>query len=314
MKSEREDIMTETDLVTRDNVGNYAAMSKLMGVDNSTDDSESKTSMLARVKIIHSPIMGMKKIDGEDTETVVVKAGSYCIQMPDDIFVYGSKLKIRPFMQRYMYKKYVQSTDMDTPGYFVKTVMADSLNSDLKDTNGGFNCGKPAGYIKDFKALSEDLQKVIKTIKRVRVIFGLATMENPIDQTGKKLSDIPSDIPVIFEIDNRTSFKTSGEPFNTLAKRKHLPIQHSIDFTTEAQEIATGAKYYTVLTKLDGKALDVSPEDAETLQSFLDWIANYNSYVLSSYDEKKGNNMSNEDIDMVDDFLGDAELPEIEVA
>ena len=93
MKSEREDIMTETDLVTRDNVGNYAAMSKLMGVDNSTDDSESKTSMLARVKIIHSPIMGMKKIDGEDTETVVVKAGSYCIQMPDDIFVYGSKLR-----------------------------------------------------------------------------------------------------------------------------------------------------------------------------------------------------------------------------
>ena len=28
--------------------------------------------------------MGMKTIDGEETETVVVKGGSYSIQMPDD--------------------------------------------------------------------------------------------------------------------------------------------------------------------------------------------------------------------------------------
>ena len=306
--------MTETNLVTKDNVGNYATMSKIMGVSGDNDDSESKTSMLARVKIIHSPIMGMKKIDGEDTETVVVKAGSYCIQMPDDIFIYGTKMKVRPFMQRYMYKKYVQSTDADNPGYYVKTVMADSLNSDLKDTHGGFNCGKPAGYIKDFKALSEDMQALIKTIKRVRVIFGLATMENPIDQTGKKLSDTPIDIPVIFEVENRTSFKTSGEPFTMLAKRKHLPIQHSIDFTTEAQEIATGAKYYTVLTKLDSKALDVSPEDAETLQSFLDWVSNYNTFVYGSYDEKRGHKMTDDEVDTLDSILGDAELPEIEVA
>ena len=39
--------MTETNLITKDNVGNYAAMSKLMGVDGSTEDSETKTSILA---------------------------------------------------------------------------------------------------------------------------------------------------------------------------------------------------------------------------------------------------------------------------
>ena len=149
------------------------------------------------------------------------------------------------------------------------------------------------------------MQKVIKTIKRVRVIFGLATLDKPVDEEGKKLNEPYENIPVIFEVDNRTSFKTSGEPFNTLAKRKHLPIQHSIDFKTEAQEIATGAKYYTVVATLNGKALDVNPEDAETLQSFVDWVENYNSYVITSYDEKRGSNMTEDDIDLVDAFLED---------
>ena len=303
-----------TNIVTQDNMNKYnAEMAKIMGVADDDDSSETKTSTLARVKIIHAPIMGMKTIDGEETETVVVKGGSYSIQMPDDRIIYGSKLTLRPFMQRYMYKKYVQGTDADNPGYFVKTIMADSLNQDLKDTHGGYNCGKPAGYIKDFKALSEDMQKLIRTIKRVRVIFGLATLTNPVDESGKKISNFDTNIPVIFEVDNRTSFKTSGEPFTSLAKRKHLPIQHLIDFSTEVQELQTGGKYYTVLAKLRGESIDVNKEDAEMLQSFLDWITNYNNYVTTSFDEKRGNHMSEEEAEIIDQIVGN-DLPEIEVA
>tara|TARA_A100001388_G_scaffold188328_1_gene141587 strand:+ start:1176 stop:2093 length:918 start_codon:yes stop_codon:yes gene_type:complete len=303
-----------TNIVTQDNMNTYnAEMAKIMGVADDDDSSETKTSTLARVKIIHAPIMGMKTIDGEETETVVVKGGSYSIQMPDDKIVYGSKLTLRPFMQRYMYKKYVQGTDADNPGYFVKTIMADSLNQDLKDTHGGYNCGKPAGYIKDFKALSEDMQKLIRTIKRVRVIFGLAELTNPVDEHGKKVTDLMANTPVIFEVDNRTSFKTSGEPFASLAKRKHLPIQHLIDFTTEVQELQTGGKYYTILTKLQSATLNVEKEDAETLQSFLDWITNYNNYVTTSFDEKRGNSVSEEEAEIIDQIVGN-DLPEIEVA
>jgi hypothetical protein len=303
-----------TNIVTQDNMNKYnVEMAKIMGVADDDDSSESKTSTLARVKIIHAPIMGMKTIDGEETETVVVKGGSYSIQMPDDKIVYGSKLTMRPFMQRYMYKKYVQGTDADNPGYFVKTIMADSLNQDLKDTHGGYNCGKPAGYIKDFKALSEDMQKLIRTIKRVRVIFGLATLTNPVDESGKKISNFDTNIPVIFEVDNRTSFKTSGEPFTSLAKRKHLPIQHLIDFSTEVQELQTGGKYYTVIAKLRSESIDVNKEDAEMLQSFLDWITNYNNYVTTSFDEKRGNHVSEEEAEIIDQIVGN-DLPEIEVA
>ena len=62
--------------------------------------------------------------------------------------------------------------------------MADNLNIDLKDNDGGFNCGKPAGYIKDFKALPEKTQELIKQIKRVRVVLGTVEMKDPVDESG----------------------------------------------------------------------------------------------------------------------------------
>ena len=73
-------------------------------------------------------------------------------------------------MQRFMYKRFVMAS-ANAPNRYVKTVMADNLNIDLKDNDGGFNCGKPAGYIQDFKSLPEKTQDLIKQIKRVRVVL-----------------------------------------------------------------------------------------------------------------------------------------------
>ena len=70
-----------------------------------------------------------------------------------------SLLLVRPFMQRFMYKKFVMGSAA-TPNRYVKTVMADTLNMDLKDNDGGFNCGKPAGWIEDFKSLPEQLRNL----------------------------------------------------------------------------------------------------------------------------------------------------------
>ena len=74
---------------------------------------------------------------------------------------FAETVTIRPFItQRYMYKRYDASTNS-----FSKTLMHENLDVDLKDTNGGFNCGKPAGYIKDFNALSDDMKETIKAIR-----------------------------------------------------------------------------------------------------------------------------------------------------
>ena len=76
-----------------------------------------------------------------------------------------------PSYRRFMYKKFIKGND-NTANRYVKTVMANDLNSDMKDNDGGFNCGKPAGFIKDWAALPDSMKDLIKSIKRVRAIFG----------------------------------------------------------------------------------------------------------------------------------------------
>jgi hypothetical protein len=93
-------------------------------------------------------------------------------------------------MQRFMYKRFIKNNNAkagEPMGTYHKTVMADSLNIDLKDNQGTFNCGKPAGYVKDFKSLPVAQQDLLKQIKRVRVIFGLITLENTIPMIRVKL-------------------------------------------------------------------------------------------------------------------------------
>lgn len=300
--------MVDNEIVTVDNIDNFSAMSKVMGMETLTNSkaSEKKTSSLARVKIQHTSLMGEQEINGKMKNIEVVEGGSYAVELSEGSTVYAPSITIKPFLQRFSYKRYVNATSPDTKGYYHKTVMADNLNNDLHDNRGTFNCGKPAGYIKDFKALSEDMQALIKSIKRVRVIFGLVTLNNPVDASGNPVK-VNSDIPFIFEIDNRTSFKTSGEPFDKLAKRRHLPIQHTIKFTTEEQKLPTGAVYYTVIADLNSDTLDVSKEDASTLQSFLDWIQNHNEYIMNDYNQHRESSMSDEDKDLVDEFLGSPE-------
>ena len=297
--------MVDNEIVNIDNIDNYSAMSKVMGVDTmkSESSSEKRASSLARIKIQHSSLMGEQEINGKMKNIEVVEGGNYAVELADGVTVYSPTLTIKPFMQRFSYKRYVNSTSPDTKGYYHKTVMADNLNVYLHDNRGTFNCGKPAGYIKDFKALSEDMQTLIKTIRRVRVIFGLVTLDNPVDASGNPVK-INDNIPFIFEVDNRTSFKTSGEPFDKLAKRRHLPIQHTIKFTTEQQAIPTGATYYTVVAELGTDTLEVSKNDASILQSFLDWIQNHNEYIMNDYKEHSKNNVSQEDKDVIDEFLG----------
>ena len=169
--------------ITTINTDNYADMAKAMGVAVTTTSTPEERLSLPRLRISHQPVMGVKSIDGEDVNVEVIKGGAFKLdggsfKLQNDITtVYGTSVTIRPFLQRYMYKRFIKGTDT-TPNKYVKTIMADNLNIDLKDTDGGFNCGKPAGYIKDWKALPEKMQELIRSIKRVRVVIGMVTLHN----------------------------------------------------------------------------------------------------------------------------------------
>tara|TARA_R110000772_G_scaffold145903_2_gene256024 strand:+ start:2585 stop:3520 length:936 start_codon:yes stop_codon:yes gene_type:complete len=295
------------------NTENYASMAKAMGLPTPSL-GEKKTNILNRFRVWHQPTMG-KDINskGKEITTEVVDGGMYRLEVVGDrpAFYFAEKVKFRPFLQRFMYKKYTQFNNVkpgEKKGDYCKTIMADNLNMDLKDTSGTFNCGKPAGYVEDFHALPEATKILIKSIKRNRVVFGVVELINPVKGIdGKEVEDL-STFPVIWEIDNNDAFKALGEVYTKLARMERLPLQHNIELNgTNSHSTNTGSNYYTPIVNLDlTTKLDITEEDHKLFGNFMDWIKSNNDYTITKWEEavaKKQDTISDEDRDTVNDFI-----------
>lgn len=281
---------------------NYAAMAQQMGMSTAMPSSEKKkSSNLPRLRIHHNPLMGEMEVKGKMVKVEVVDGGTYKLEVPEDQTYYATSAVIRPFLQRFMYKRFIMGTD-NSPNRYVKTVMANDLNSDMKDNDGGFNCGKPSGWIEDFAALPDTMKDLIRSIKRARVLLGTVELIDPVDEDGNSVTLAPS--PFIWEIENRDAFKTVGGIFTQLTKMRRLPPQHTFTATTEKRELPNGNCFYLPNVQLDAaNTIDIADSDSqETLANFLAWIANYNEYILGAWDENKH---KNDDVDeeLVDSFV-----------
>jgi len=286
---------------------NYAQMAKAMGIAGETGSADtSKANPLPRMRLHHNNIMGIKKVGDQSIDAVVVKGGSFKLERPDLPVAYAPTVQIRPFIQRFMYKRFVKNMSAksgEPMGMYHKTLMADNLNSDMKDNQGNFNCGKPSGFIKDFKALPVATQEVIKQIKRVRVIFGLIDMPNATDESGEPIS-LDDNTPFIWEIDNRDAFKTMGEPFTKFNQTKRLPVQHYINLTSEERKIPSGSSFYLPNYSLDLQTrVEVNDDDQNTFINFMSWIDNYNTYIFNEWEMKTKAPVSKEDKDLVNEFI-----------
>ena len=286
---------------------NYAQMAKAMGIAGETGSADtSKANPLPRMRLHHNNIMGIKKVGDQSIDAVVVKGGSFKLERPDLPVAYAPTVQIRPFIQRFMYKRFVKNMSAksgEPMGMYHKTLMADNLNSDMKDNQGNFNCGKPSGFIKDFKALPVATQEVIKQIKRVRVIFGLIDMPNAIDESGEPIS-LDDNTPFIWEIDNRDAFKTMGEPFTKFNQTKRLPVQHYINLTSEERKLPSGSSFYLPNYSLDLQTkVEVDDDDQNTFINFMAWIDNYNTYIFNEWEMKAKAPVSKEDKDLVNEFI-----------
>lgn len=299
-----------TDLVTI-NTDSYATMAKAMGLPTST--VEKKANTLNRFRIWHNPTMGMGESNGRSVKMEVVEGGMYRLEVQGDpsTFYFSEKVEFRPFLQRFMYKKFKQNRNAkegEKQGGYVKTIMADTLNIDLKDDDGTFNCGKPTGYVKDFQALPEATKKLIKEIKRNRVVFGLVKMVDPVKGIdGKEIADLP-EYPVIWEIDNRDAYKSIGDVFSRFAKSETLPLQHIIKLDgTKENKLNNGGSFYTPIVQLDTtNKIEISDSDHKVFGDFLDWVKNYNDGIISKWDTKvaeKQDEVSEEDMETVEDFI-----------
>lgn len=289
--------MTTTEVSTL-NTANFAEMAQAMGMGADMKKGPAKASTLPRLRIWNQAEMGEVEVNGKKKKMEVVPAGMYRLQLPDDKFVYAESVSLRVFVQRFMYKRY--NAENKT---YVKTLMAEDLNGDLKDNTGGFNCGKPAGYIEDFQSLPDETKALLKQIKRVRVLLGEVQLNNAVDSQGNEVNMDVS--PFIWEVDNKDAFKTMGMPFTELGKQKRLPVQHWINCGTEERSLPTGASFFLPTQSLDmSSTIELAEADQATFQNFIEWIGNYNQYIVNAYNENAGKQrMSADDEALVEDYI-----------
>jgi hypothetical protein len=298
-----------TEITTID-PNNYAAMAKAMGIANE-GRGKGKSSSLARLRINHSPVMGTAEVNGKSVNVEVIQGGTYKLEVPDGPTYYASSVKVRPYVQRYMYKRFVMG-GANSSNRYIKTIMHDDLNVDLKDNDGGFNCGKPAGYIQDFKALPEKTQDLIKQIKRVRVVLGTVEMTNPVNEKGEAIELDAT--PFIWEIDNRDAFKIVGDVFVKLAKMSRLPVMHNFVANTEERKMPNGNSFFIPIVSLNiHDVINVTPDDNNMFTDFLAWVDNYNSYISNAWAENANAKLEDGDAEVLDDLV-DIEVDEEAVA
>tara|TARA_Y100001972_G_C7655877_1_gene330317 strand:- start:1003 stop:1851 length:849 start_codon:yes stop_codon:yes gene_type:complete len=256
------------------NTDDYAAMAKMMGIAYDTD-SESKSS-LARFKVNKKPLHGETELNGKIVKAEILSGG---FELQNGTTVYSETAVLRPFIQRFMYQKY----DPNNNNY-IKTLMADSFNIDLKDTNGGFNCGKPSGWIEDFDALPQETKDLLRSIKRTRVVYGVVTMSDAITESGD--SHPVKDIPCIWDVDTKEGFKNMGSVFSKLNRMKRLPMLHNINLTTAKRDLPTGNSYFVPVPELDMKSsIEIGDDDQQLFTSFMENIESHNAYVLSEWNK-----------------------------
>jgi hypothetical protein len=251
-----------------------ADLAELMGMSNVPARS---TSALAEIKQVHQNVMGTKEVDGEMMEVAIVKAGAFSVVFPDESVYYSDKVTIRPFMQRFQFQRYDKFYQKPDGG-------EGRMLRDLKDNYGGFNCGRPSGYVKDFSSLPQETQDLMRNTDRFKIIFGLCTLDNPKDANGKPV-DV-KEFPFLMRIKNRDSFKAMTDLFSQIQRKNKLPIQFNVHLSSEVKSIPSGATYAVIKPYL-GELVEITTDDQEILNNFVEWIESMNSITLSKWEEHR---------------------------
>ena len=258
-------------------------LADIMGVAN--DTSTPARSALAELRQIHNNIMGTKTVEGEEIEVAVIKAGSFCAKLPDGQECYSPTVTIRPYLQRFCYERWDQEAVKADggQGMVVRTVFAKTLNQDLKDNNGTYNCGRPSGYVKDWDALPKDMQELMRSVKRAKVIFGTCKLDKATDADGNPI-DV-DEFPFKIHIKSKESYKNFDNLYKDIQRRNKLPIEFEVKMKGELRDAMSGNKFGIIAPSL-GKTLEISTDESETLQNFVDWVQTTNSRTSDVWDEK----------------------------
>ena len=258
--------------------GNFSDLAEAMGMKQD-QKSQAKKSTLARLKILHAGINQQTVIKNKKTEYVAVEAGVYQLELEDGTKVYQKDPKIRLFLQRFMYQRYIPSTNN-----FVKSIMASDLKNDLPDTNGTFNCGRQSGYVEDYNSLPQEQ----KDVDRVRTIFGEIYFDKPIGEDGEALDNTESKSIAFISDFKKEGFRVfENLAKDIMAKQKLFP-QCVVQLNTETRTGQQGKEYFVPSASIIKDDVELSVEDQANFKSFMSWVDNNNEYILDQHGKNGG--------------------------
>lgn len=256
----------------------------------STGGGSTRQSTLARINQVHSPLT---VTDDEGDEHIKVPVGAYKITMPDGGVVYSKSIAIRIFSQRQQWQRW--NSDKEE---MEKSLMAANLNMDLRDSSGGFNLGRPSGYIEDWNALPEETKKLIRSVKRVKIYMGMLRISKPTNERGEEVKGYSEEYPFVMDVKNAESMKGIDASINQIMAKKLTPIEHLIVLGSAKRSMPTGAKYAVVVPAL-GEIVSFKDGDSEILENFLSYISAQNDYIQSKYEENQDKSLSADDAAIV---------------
>ena len=270
------------------------SMAEAIGVSSSA--GEKKSASLTRINLTHNSIMGSMDVGGKKVKTEVVPGGAYKITLGEGKEVYSVNPSVRIFAVRQQWSKWDSETNQ-----MQKTVMTTDLKGDLKDNMGGFNLGRPSGYIEDWDAVPQKTKDLIRSIKRKKVVFGMLTASDLTDAEGNEVEAITEPMPFVYEV-SPSSIKALDQAMASLTRKNILAIQYMFTLGADEGTLPNG-NTYAIMTLGAGDKVDITQEDQTKLKDFMDFIEYNNSYILNQWEEKHKEGISGEDADVVASFV-----------
>jgi len=280
------------------------SIAEMMGLSKG---SSGKRSMLARFSQIHSPLKGDMEINGKAVRVDVVPAGAYKLLQSDDKVAYAVSPKIRIYAQRMQWTRWDSNETI-----MIKTVLVNNLTGDLKDNTGGFNAGRPSGYVEDFKSLPKSTQELMRNVKRTKVVFGTVVMQGATDEQGNAIEDASiteQEIPFVLDVKSRGSITAVDDIMKSIDRKNSLPLQYFLNMGAEMHSMPNGSEYATFDITL-GDKVDLVEADKDILDGFMEWISGMNNYINDTHNEKSGSSgLSATEESIINDII-DVEVAE----
>lgn len=269
---------------------NGQSMAELMGIKPSSGSSGPRTSRLTQVQ---TPVKSMVELGGKMMNMEVIPVGHFALKVNDDTTIYSDTVSIRLFLQREQWTRWNSGTNE-----MEKSILAADVRNDLMDNQGGFNLGRPSGYIEDFNALPEATKDLVRSVKRTRVVFGVLKMNNPQNANGDAVDETYENIPFVYDIKNNKSMKALDAAIKSLTNKNALPIMGWITLSGETDTLPNGNQYGFISAKA-GDLVELVEEDNDTLKAFLETVAAINTGISDAYYAKRDNGLSSEDAALV---------------